>query len=282
MTTASAAVAPVGATTPLTDDELEQYRRHGYVVIPPDRLSGSLLERARAALPGLLSTDGDERVLERDGETVRSVYGVHRLDDDVAAMTRDPQILGAVEQILGDRAYVHQSKVNVKASFSGDQWEWHQDYVYWLQHDALTRPDLVNVALFLDDVTEFNGPLTFVPGSHSDGVLSGTTSDGMPLGYDEAPEWVATLTATEQFRIEPETIAGLAQSKGLVAPKGVAGSVMLFHPNILHASSGNISPFPRRLLMFIYNAMSNLGKAGDQPRPWFLAEPEPVALEAAS
>ena len=281
MTTASAAATPVDATTTLTEDELEQYRRHGYVVIPPDRLSGSLLDRARAALPRLLASEGDERVLERDGETVRSVYGVHRLDEDVAAMTRDPQLLGAVEQILGDRAYVHQSKVNVKASFSGDQWEWHQDYVYWLQHDALTRPELVNVALFLDDVTEFNGPLTFVPGSHSEGVLSGTSSDGMPLGYDEAPQWVATLTATEQFRIEPETIAQLAQSKGLVAPKGEAGSVMLFHPNILHASSANISPFPRRLLMFIYNSMSNLGESNDPPRPWFLAEPEPVALEAA-
>ncbi|MGL5863522.1 MAG: phytanoyl-CoA dioxygenase family protein [Phycicoccus sp.] len=281
MTTASTTAAPAGAATLLTGDELEPYERDGYVVIPPDRLTGSLLERARDALPGLLASEGDERVLERDGETVRSVYGVHRLDDDVAAMTRDPQLLGAVEQVLGDRAYVHQSKVNVKASFSGDQWEWHQDYVYWVQHDALARPELVNVALFLDDVTEFNGPLTFVPGSHRDGILSGTSNEGMPLGYDEAPQWVATLTATEQFRIEPETIARLAESKGLVAPKGKAGSVMLFHPNILHASSANISPFPRRLLMFIYNSMSNLGESGEDPRPWFLAEPEPVALEAA-
>ena len=29
----------------------------------------------------------------------------------------------------------------------------------------------MNVAIFLDDVNEFNGPLMFIPGSHKQGVV---------------------------------------------------------------------------------------------------------------
>jgi ectoine hydroxylase len=197
----------------------------------------------------------------------------------VADLARRPELLGAVRQLLDGEVYVHQSKVNVKAPFLGDQWEWHQDFVYWLRGDGIQKPDLVNAAVFLDEVTEFNGPLTFVPGSHRAGLLAGVTVEGMPRGYEDAPAWVATLTANEQFQITPETIEDLARERGLVSPKGPAGSVLLFHPNILHCSGANISPFRRSMLMFVYNSVRNLPHAVPVPRPDFLADPDVAALE---
>ena len=263
---------------PLSLARLRKLRREGYLLLPPDYLDGQLLERATEALPQVLATDGPSRVMERDGRTVRSVYGVHRTCPAIADMVREPDLLGLASQVLGDEVYVHQSKVNVKAPLAGDQWEWHQDYVYWLQSDGIERPDLLNVAILLDEVNEFNGPLTFIPRSHTQGVLAGRKAYGMPLGYEDAPEWVATLTAEEHFQIEPELIKQLARTSGLVSPKGPAGSILLFHPNILHASSPNLSPFRRARLMFVFNAASNRPTSVNARRPSFLAEPDTTPL----
>lgn len=276
MTTASDPGTPAG---PLGAEQVEQYQRDGYVLLPPGFLPEDFLDVVAAALPEAVERDSPARILERDGATVRSVYGLHQTLPAIAGLTRLPALLGAVRQLVGDEVYVHQSKVNIKAPFAGDQWEWHQDYVYWLQGDGIQRPDLVNVAVFLDEVTEFNGPLTFVPGSHRDGLLAGANADGMPLGYEDAPAWVATLTAEERFQVRPEIIEELARGKGLVSPKGPAGAVLMFHPNILHSSAANISPFRRAMLMFVYNGVTNAPVPVPEPRPDFLADPHAVALQ---
>lgn len=277
--TQTAAGASGELLQPLGPELIEQYRRDGYLLLPPDFLPRDVLDVTAAVMPSVLAQDSPARILERDGSTVRSVYGLHRSQPEIAALTRLPALLGAVRQLLGDDVYVHQSKVNIKAPFAGDQWEWHQDYVYWLQGDGIHRPDLVNVAVFLDEVTEFNGPLTFVPGSHAEGLLAGTDVDGMPLGYEDAPAWVATLTADEKFQVRPSVIEELARAKGLFSPKGPAGSILMFHPNILHSSAANISPFRRAMLMFVYNSVSNSPRGIPEPRPDFLADPEAVALQ---
>ena len=266
---------------PLSAGHLGAYRRNGFLLLPPDFLGVDTLSASHSAVDELLTEDSPRRIMERDGRTVRSVYGLHRTSPYFAHLVRRPELLAAVRQILGDDAYVHQSKVNIKAPFTGDQWEWHQDYIYWLQDDNIERPDLVNVAVFLDDVTEFNGPLSFVPGSHRDGVLSATAQDGMPLGYEQAPGWVSTLTADEKFKVDAAVIERQARANGIVAPKGPAGSVLFFHANLLHSSAQNISPFRRAMLIFVYNAVGNAPRPVARPRPDFLAEPDVRALTPA-
>jgi ectoine hydroxylase len=53
----------------------------------------------------------------------------------------------------------------------------------------------------------------------------------------------------------------------------------MFHPNILHSSAANISPFRRAMLMFVYNSVSNSPQDVAEPRPVFLSDPEAVALQ---
>ena len=43
-------------------------------------------------------------------------------------------------------------------------------------------------------------------------------------------------------------VTRLVDEGGMVAPKGPAGSVLLFHCNLVHASSPNISPWNRTIL----------------------------------
>jgi ectoine hydroxylase len=104
--------------------------------------------------------------------------------------------------------------------------------------------------------------------------------DGMPVGYDDAPAWVSTLTADEKYAIDRDVIRTIAGSSGLTSPKGPAGSVLYFHPNILHASAQNISPFGRTTFIVVYNGVSNPPGNVEQPRPDFLASRDatPVAV----
>ena len=73
--------------------------------------------------------------------------------------------------LLGEALYMHQFKINGKMAFEGDVWQWHQDYGTWLNDDLMPTERAMNVAIFLDDVNEFNGPLMFIPGSHKKGVV---------------------------------------------------------------------------------------------------------------
>jgi ectoine hydroxylase len=267
---------------PLEAELVERYRRDGFLLLPPEFLTGDVLGTVASLMPRMQSDDGPRRILERDNVTVRSVYGVHQTFPEIRDIARQPAVLGAVRQLLSDDVYIHQSKINVKAPLAGDQWEWHQDYIYWLENDGIRKPDLVNVSVFLDDVTEFNGPLTFVPGSHDRGVLSATLADGMPLGYEDAPEWVGTLTAEEKFKVSGGLLEEMARANGMVSPKGPAGSVLFFNPNLLHASSPNLSPFRRAMLIFVYNSVRNAPVGVTEPRPDFLADPDVRPLTATN
>ena len=51
----------------------------------------------------------------------------------------------------------------------------------------------MNIAIFLDDVNEFNGPLMFIPGSHKKGVIDakhvGRSGEAEILRYTPAGVW---------------------------------------------------------------------------------------------
>src|SRR3546814_5967569 len=67
---------------------------------------------------------------------------------------------------------MHQFKINAKAAFDGEVWQWHQDFGTWHRDDEMPEPRAMNIALFLDEVSAVNGPLMFIPGSHRAGTLA--------------------------------------------------------------------------------------------------------------
>jgi ectoine hydroxylase len=138
---------------------------------------------------------------------------------------------------------MHQFKINGKAAFDGDVWQWHQDYGTWRADDQMPEARAMNVAIFLDEVNEFNGPLMFIPGSHKLGVLD-AQHDTATTSY---PLWV----------INPDTITKLVERGGIVAPKGPGGSMILFHGCLVHASTSNLSPWNRVSVYLSLCAVSN-------------------------
>ena len=217
----------------LDQAQVGSFEDQGYLILP-DLFSRGEVEALTRELPGIFAQDRQENVREKDGRTIRTAFAVHTYNAAFARLARHPRLIGPLERLLGGPVYIHQFKVNAKAAFDGDVWQWHQDYGTWSRDDLMPGPQAMNVALFLDEVSEFNGPLYFIPRSHRRGVL--------PAGHD-----VAT-TSYPLWTLDHDTISRLVQEGGLVAPKGRPGSVLLFHGNLVHASPGNLSPWSRTIV----------------------------------
>ena len=138
---------------------------------------------------------------------------------------------------------MHQFKINGKRAFDGDVWQWHQDYGTWRADDEMPEARAMNVAVFLDEVNEFNGPLLFIPGSHKLGALEASHD----LSTTSYPLWT----------IDNETIEKLVERGGIVAPRGPAGSMLMFHSCLVHGSSSNMSPWNRTIVYLSLCAVSN-------------------------
>jgi len=260
----------------LTAQQRRFYADNGYLFLervfaPAD------VDLVRAALPAVLAEDSPRRVLERDGRTVRSVYGSHAHHELFARLVRHPALLGPARDLLGGDVHVYQFKINAKAAFRGDVWEWHQDFIFWHHEDGLPAPHVATFSVFLDDVTEFNGPLLLVPASHRHGMID-VRAGSAPEGYEDSPDWISNLTADLKYSLSQGTLAGLVERHGMVAPKGPAGSVLAFDGNLAHGSNANMSPYDRAILLVTYNRCDNRPREVARPRPEFLASRDTTPL----
>ena len=226
----------------LTQAQLETFDRDGYLFFPalfrPEEVKVLSEE-----VPALYAQRRPENVRERTGDAVRTNFAAHLYSAPFARLARHPRMVEPVRQIFGEALYMHQFKINGKQAFDGDVWQWHQDYGTWKNDDLMPEARAMNVAIFLDEVNEFNGPLMFIPGSHKLGVLD-AAHDTSTTSY---PLWV----------ISSETIRKLVERGGIVAPKGPAGSMILFHGCLVHASSSNLSPWNRVSVYLSLCAVSN-------------------------
>ena len=101
----------------------------------------------------------------------------------------------------------------------------------------------MNIAVFLDEVFPYNGPLMLIPQSHKHGVLD-ADHDTSTTSY---PLWT----------LEEDAVEKLVDQGGLIAQTGKPGGVLMFHGNLVHGSAGNITPFPRKIVYLTLNAVSN-------------------------
>ena len=217
----------------LTKEQIAVFEEEGYLFLPEvfDVEEVALLN---AEVPGVFAQERQEVWREKDGKAVRTAFAAHLYNEAFGLLGAHPRLVEPVQQLLGGPVYIHQYKINGKAAFDGDVWQWHQDYGTWARDDLMPEARAMNIALFLDDVTEFNGALMFIPKSHREGVYEA----GHDLKTTSYPLWT----------LDKATITQLAERGGLAAPKGPAGSVLLFHCNLVHASPPNISPWNRTIV----------------------------------
>jgi ectoine hydroxylase len=226
----------------LTPEQHAQFERDGYLFFP-GLFSSEETRTLTAAVPELYSRREAYNVREKGKDAVRTNFAAHLYSEPFARLARHPRMVEPVQELIGEALYMHQFKINGKQAFDGDVWQWHQDYGTWRNDDQMPEPRAMNVAIFLDEVNEFNGPLMFIPGSHKLGVLDAEHD----LSTTSYPLWV----------ISNDVIKKLVDRGGIVAPKGPAGSMILFHGCLVHASTSNLSPWNRVSVYLSLCAVSN-------------------------
>lgn len=226
----------------LSPDQIARFEQEGYLFFP-GHFTEAETAVLRAQVPVVYADRRPEVVREKDGNTPRTAFAAHLYNDAFARLGRHPRMVGPVRQLLGEDVYMHQFKVNGKQAFDGDVWQWHQDFGTWHRDDGMPEARAMNVAVFLDEVNEFNGPLYFIPGSHREGVVE--------AGHD------LTTTSYPLWTLDNAKVTELAGRGGIVAPKGPPGSMLVFHGCLVHGSPPNMSPWHRVIVYLSLCAVSN-------------------------
>jgi ectoine hydroxylase len=236
------AIPAMDSSMHLTPDQLAQFDHDGFVILP-GLFSPQEVALLRAELPRLFAEDSPANIREQQAGEVRTAMGLHQRSGLFDRLVRHPRLVEPALQILGEDLYIQQVKVNVKAAFEGEVWQWHYDFATHHRDDGVPKPLALNLHVFLDDVSQFNGPLYFIPGSHKQGP---------------APAWHDTETTSYPlWVVERDTVSRLAAERGLVAATGPAGTGLIFGDILVHASPPNLSPWNRAIFSLILNPVSN-------------------------
>ncbi len=226
----------------LSPAQLERFERDGFLILP-SLFSAAEIAILSRELPALFAEDTPANFREKNSGVVRTAMGLHLRNPVFDRLVRHPRFIGPAMQLAGDNLYVQQVKVNVKAEFGGEAWQWHYDFATHRGEDGSPAPLALNLHVFLDDVNEFNGPLYFIPGSHRHGPAP-STLDTATTSY---PLWC----------VDNDTVASLVAEGGIVAAKGTAGTGLVFGDCLVHGSPPNMSPWPRRIFSLIVNPVAN-------------------------
>ena len=224
-------------SAPLSQNQLETYRRDGYVTLRRlfDHEEIDLLREA-AKQDHEIAQHASERN-DGEGGSIRLSLWNHPGEGIYGMFARCHRVVDAAEQILGGEVYHYHSKMIMKEPKVGGAWAWHQDYGYWYQNGILF-PLLTSVMIAVDPATRENGCLKVIRGSHQMGRVDHVLK-GDQAGADDA-------------RVE-QALARLEMDECKMEP----GDAIFFDCNLLHRSDRNHSENPRWSMICCYNAARN-------------------------
>ena len=236
-------------TLGLSDTQLQSFWEQGFVVVE-DLFSAHEVEVMRKAFHGLQEVAesfeiqdkeafeyrGSYLVLEPYTQNGQSGIKIHRiawcgaLEPTLLDYGADPRLLVPAAQILGMGSMEQLiNQAHFKMPNDGVAFGWHQDssnrrYGTPLWKDINGTGSYVQTAIAVDPMTEENGPMFFVPGSHKHGHL-------------------------ELHGKSEEELLEIFDPDDAVPTIMKAGSVAFFGPFTIHCSFPNRSKEARRLFV---------------------------------
>lgn len=231
----------------LSQTDKDRYRRDGYLVVEnavtPEQLEamrrelGHWVEESRRhdAPFGEPTIDGRPRFdigadHSSDHPALRRVNNPSDISPAFADVMSEAPVVDMVADLIGPDVKFHHCKVNLKLSGTETVVGYHQDFPY----TPHSNDDIVTVLIMLDDMTEENGCLMVVPGSHKGPIHSLFDGDRF-TGY-----------------VQPEVLREAKAHETAIT--GKAGGACLMHTRLLHGSAANRSPRPRGLYICVFTA----------------------------
>ena len=230
----------------LTPEQLEHYDEHGYVVVP-GVLDPAEVERYRARARKIALGDVPEEAskrLVRDIAFARGnvplpedpehalwkILNPDRFDSVMAECLRFPRVLDAVSSLIGEDILAFLLMFIYKPpELPQTVHPFHQDAVFF---PFEPQSSCVGVWIPLDPVSEANGTLSVLPGSHRLEIQPHEPREGINFG------------AVAARGIEGNE----AHHREAVAMKMEPGDCLLFNTRLLHRSGGNSTKDHRRVI----------------------------------
>lgn len=230
----------------LTPEEVSRFWSDGYLVVP-NGVTSEQLAALRAEITAWIDEsrcytapygemiDGRPRFDVEAGHTaedprLRRINCPSEISPTFSEVMSNAPTVDMVADLIGPNVKFHHCKVNLKLPGTNTYVGYHQDFSY----TPHTNDAIVTALLMLDDMTEQNGCLMGVRGSHREAQLSLYSGETF-IGQTSAEE-------TERLRRRAVLITGRA------------GSVCLMHTKLAHGSEANRSPSPRGLYICVYTA----------------------------
>jgi ectoine hydroxylase-related dioxygenase (phytanoyl-CoA dioxygenase family) len=239
----------------LTEQQIADYRRDGYLAVPelidPQRskelraVTEELLERSRQVSESneLFDLDPRHTAAAPELRRIKNPADNHPLYQWVAFESAIPDI---VAELIGPDIKFHHSKLNLKGSHGGAPVDWHQDAAFYPH----SNDDVLAVGLLLDDADAANGAMAVLPGSHFGPVYE----------HYDGDRFVGSMQAADVGRLD------LKRAHLLELP---AGSIHIHHYRLVHGSAPNLSARPRRLLINSYRAADAIPFTSDSSHSRF-------------
>ena len=279
----------------LSDAAIAQYHEQGYCVleaaVSPRELSAAL--RSLTEKTSTAAVNQSHRYNKEGRVDFKKISNLAKQNDAVRSLACNPDVVAAVEALLGQRALLFRDVMIIKPAQDGAHLDFHQDSEYW---DIEPR-SLISAWFTFRDVGPEDGCLQVIPGSHKNlyphdilladkrplpqsvtsvlrkmASLAGT-GDSDASGFSPARKLknhvLGALTRHANFlaRLQDLHARVSAEEKQRAVNLPVrAGSVILFHSMLLHASTPNTSDRDRPAYIASY--------MGDQSTFCGLGEPE--------
>jgi ectoine hydroxylase-related dioxygenase (phytanoyl-CoA dioxygenase family) len=219
----------------LSDEQVEQYQRDGYVTANP-RLDESVLEEIRAA---------HGRLVQRHPEFSDYCSALLAYDTWFLSVARIPEILDEVCQLIGGDVALWNCSFFAKPARVGSRTPWHQDGEYWPIRPLAT----CTAWIAIDEATPENGCLRVIPGSHRSQQLARHQQN-------DAPGLALNLELdAEQF--------DESQARDIVLEPGQISYHDVF---LYHGSEPNFSDRPRRGMTLRYMPTTSVYRHDESTR----------------
>ena len=153
---------------PLSEHEIETYRRDGLVIPADYRVPSATLERIDQLYQELLQKNADNPDFSADfilgpHLDANGTYGI-KGDPEWLEFARIPEILDMVEQLIGPDLILWGVTIFGKPARVGKATPWHQDGDYY----PIEPLETLTVWISLDGSKPEQGCMKFIPGSHRD------------------------------------------------------------------------------------------------------------------
>lgn len=219
----------------LTDQQIEDFYTVGFVVLrqlfqlEEIKKIRACFDRLQMIAQKLQSTQvfkGSQFVVE--GQRIDRIVWMGGAEPELLKIGEDPRILLPVSQILEVNS-MQQLICQGHYKLPGDdvQFEWHQDCQHrglgtqdWIDVDG--RGSYVQTLMAIDEVTNENGPVSFIPHSVKQGYLE--------LEKSTNPTALFDVSSAVPLLMQP-------------------GDVAFFSPYAIHGSDANQSNGPRRVFI---------------------------------